>query len=110
MRVDCCLQFRRSQRTKKEFKLHTVYAVISVAIKPLVRWQNSSLSPSSSPCLSSGKNSLRLFQVIEGYDSKIDGQALRAAHRHSLGGCDRQAQTQGVSESAAVAVGSDRLA
>ena len=40
----------------------------------------------------------------------VIGQALKAALRHNLGGSDGQAQTQGVSESVAVAAGSDRLA
>ena len=49
----------------------------------------------------------RLFQkVIEDLEGKINGQALGAALRWS----DGRAQTQGVSESAAVAAGRDRLA
>ena len=53
----------------------------------------------------------RLFQkVIEGLEGKINGQALRAALRLCLRGSDGRAQTQGVSESAAVAAGRDRLA
>ena len=56
----------------------------------------------SSHCLSSVNYSQRLFQtIIEGFD-KIDGWALGAALRHSLGGSNGQAQTQGVSQSAAV--------
>ena len=52
-----------------------------------------------------------LFQkVIEGLEGKINGQALGAALRHGLRGSDGQAQRQGDSESAAVAVGRDRLA
>ena len=64
-------------------------------------------SSSSSPCRTSG-----FQEAMEGFDCKINGQALRAALRHSLGGSDRQAQTQGVSESAALAVaaGLDRHA
>ena len=50
---------------------------------------------------------LRLFQkVIEGLEGKINGQALGAALRLSLRGSDGRAQTQGVSESVAVAAGS----
>ena len=40
----------------------------------------------------------------------FSGRALRAALRHCLGRSDGRAQTPGVSESAAVAAGSDRLA
>ena len=53
----------------------------------------------------------RLFQmVIEGLEGKINGQALGAALLLCLLGSDGRAQTQGVSESAAVAVGTDLLA
>ena len=53
----------------------------------------------------------RLFQkVIEGLEGKINGQALGAALRHCFGGSEGRAQTQGVSESAAVAAGRDRVA
>ena len=53
----------------------------------------------------------RLFQkVIEGLEGKINGQALGAALLLCLRGSDGRAQTQGVSESAAVAVGSNRHA
>ena len=53
----------------------------------------------------------RLFQkAIEGLEGKINGQALGAALRLCLRGSDGRAQTQGVSESAAVAAGRDRLA
>ena len=59
----------------------------------LVRWQSSSSSPSSSPCLSSGNHPRRIFQkTIEGFNCKIDGQALGAALLHSLGWLDEQAQ------------------
>ena len=55
---------------------------------PLVRLQSSSLSQSSSPCLSSGNHSRRLFQkIIQGLEGKINGQVLQ----HSLGWSDRQA-------------------
>ena len=76
-----------------------------------VRWQSSSLSPSLSPCWSSGNHFKRLFQkIINGFDYKINGRALGAALRCSLGRSDRLAQTQGVSKSAAVAACHNRLA
>ena len=51
-----------------------------------------------------------LFQkIIEGLEGKINGQALGAALWLYLRGSDGRAQTQGVSESVAVAAGSDRL-
>ena len=46
----------------------------------------------------------------EGFDCTINGRALGTALRHGLGGSDRRAQTQGVSESASIAVGRNRLA
>ena len=53
----------------------------------------------------------RLFQkVIEGLEGKINCQALGAALLLCLRWSDRQAQTQGVSESAVVAAASNRLA
>ena len=52
----------------------------------------------------------QVMMAIEGLEGKINGQALGAALRFCLHGSDGQAQTQGVSESAAVAAGSDRLA
>ena len=54
----------------------------------------------------------RLFQKeIKGLDCKINSQALGAALRLCLrGSADGRAQTQGVSELAAVAAGRDRLA
>ena len=53
----------------------------------------------------------RLFQkVIEGLEGKINGQALGAALWLSLRGSDGRAQAQSVSESVAVAAGSDQLA
>ena len=51
-----------------------------------------------------------LLEVASFDYCKINGQALGAALLHCLGGLDRQAQTQGVSKSAAVAAGSYRLA
>ena len=50
----------------------------------------------------------RLFkfqQIIKGFYCKINGRALGAALRHSLGWSDGRAQTQGISESAAAATG-----
>ena len=44
---------------------------------------------------------------MEGLDYKVNGQALGAVLRHSLGGLDGREQTKGVSESAAVAAGSE---
>ena len=53
----------------------------------------------------------RLCQsVIKGFEGKINGQALWAALWHCLGRSDWRAKTQGVSESAAVTVGSNLLA
>ena len=64
---------------------------------PLVRQQSLSLSPSLNPCLSSGNHSQRLFQKsIEGFECKINGQALGAA-LVQLGLVGQQAQTQGIS-------------
>ena len=69
-------------------------------VNSLVSRQSSSLSPSLSPCLSSGNYSLRLFQeTIKGFDCKINGRALGAVLWHRL-----------ATKSAAVAVGSERLA
>ena len=49
--------------------------------------QSWSLSPSSSPCLSSGNHSPWLFQKsFECFECKNNGRALGAALRHSLGG------------------------
>ena len=59
-----------------EFKLHTDYSGVSEQIK----LQSSSLTPSSSPCLSSGKHSQRLFQKTitpKGY-SKRQSKVLTA--------------------------------
>ena len=73
------------------------------------------MSLKQSPGWSSGNNTQRLFQnldqnKIEGFDCKIDGRAVGAELRHSLGGSDWRIQTQGVSESAAVSAGRDRFA
>ena len=66
--INSQFRFRRSQQTLKEFKLYTDYFG---ADNPLVRRQSSSLSPSSSPCLSSGNHSLKLFQeTIEGLQNQ----------------------------------------
>ena len=73
-----------------EFKVHTVYSGILEQMKPLKslpRLQSTCLSPSSSPCLSSGNHLLTLFQkTIEGFDCKTNGWALGAALQHSLAG------------------------
>ena len=98
----------------KKLKLHTVSAVISEAIKPL---QLVGQAPEFKfefkfePLLVIWQSLRRLFQkVIEGLEGKINSQALGAALRLCLRGSDGRAQTQGVSESAAVAAGRDRLA
>ena len=90
---------------KKKFKLLTDDSGFSEQIKPLQpigKGQSSSLKPEA--CRSCGHYSQRLFQkTIKGFECKINGQALWAT-------LDGQAQTQGVSEPAAVAAGSNRLA
>ena len=49
----------------------------------------------SNQCRSSSNHSRRPFKkTIEGFDCKINGQALGAALRHSLGGSDGRARTQ----------------
>ena len=67
----------------------------------MLRRDSSSLSPSLSPCLSSGQSnhhSQRLFtKTIKSFDWKINHWALETAllHTvHSLGWSDRQAQTE----------------
>ena len=78
-----------------------------------VRRQSSSLSPSLSPCQSSGNCSLKLFQKkIKGFGCKIMGQAFGGSCSAELEGLlqDCKAQTQDVSKSDAVAEGSNRLA
>ena len=47
--------------------------------------------------------------AMEGLDCKVNCRALGALLRDILDGSDGQVQTQGVSESAAVAAGRDRL-
>ena len=93
---------------KKEFKLYTLYAVISEAIKPLqlvgqaAQFKfESKFEPLKVICQSLRRLSQK---AIEGLEGKINGQALGAALLQCLGGSDGRAQTQGVSESAAVAV------
>ena len=87
---------------------------VSEQIKPLQfvgQAAEFKLSPSSSPCWSSGNHSLRLFEkTIEGFCCKIHGRAVWAAFLQCLGWSDGQAQTQGVSKLVAVAAGLDRLA
>ena len=77
----------------------------------LVRQQNSSLNPSWVPHVS-GHHSQRLFhpeKTIESFDCKVNGWALGAVLRHSLGLLEGQAPTQGVSKSVALATGSNLL-
>ena len=98
----------------KALKLHTVYAVILKAIKPLqLVGQEAEFKFRSKfePLQVIWQSLRRLFQrVIEGLEGKINGQALGAALLLCLRWSDGQAQTKGVSESAAVAAGRDRLA
>ena len=71
--------------------------------------QSSSLSPSSTPCWPSGNNSRELLQktILQLKVLRLTfecGWALLTALLHNLGKSDRQAQTQAVSQSVAVAV------
>ena len=97
-------------------KLHTVYAVISEAVKPLQLVGQAAQFKFESkfePLPVIWQSLRRLFKkVIEGLGGKINGQALGAALRLCFGSDWRAkfTQTQGVSESAAVAAGLDRLA
>ena len=95
-------------------KLHTVYAVILEAIKPLQLVGQAAefkFESKFEPLPVIWQSLRRLFQkVIEGLEGKINGQALGASLWLCLRGSDGRAQTQGVSESAAVAAGRDRLA
>ena len=79
---------------------------ISEQIKPLQpvgQAAEFNLSPSSSPCLSSGNHSRQLFQkTIEGFDCKINDPSLGTALWHSLSGSDWRVPARGVSESATV--------
>ena len=97
-----CPQFRRFKKNSN-FKLHTVDFGTSEQIKSLqlvcraAEFKTSSLIPSLSPCLSSGNHSRRLFQkTIEGFDCKINGQALGAALQHRLGGSDGRAASANI--------------
>ena len=91
-------------------KLHTVYAEISEATKPLPLLGQAAQFKFESkfePLPGIWQSLQRLFQkVIEGLGGKIKRQALGAALLLCLRGSDGQAQTQGVSEPAAVAAGS----
>ena len=95
-------------------KLHTVYFGASEQIKPLQPVDQAAefkFESKFEPLPVIWQSLRRLFQkVIEGLEGKINGQALGAALLLCMRGSDGQAQTQGVSESAAVAAGSDRLA
>ena len=83
--------------------------MISVAVKPLQllgQEAHFKSEPKFEPLQVIWQSLQRLFQeVIEGLEGKINGQALGAALRLCLRGSDGRAQTQGVSESAAVAAG-----
>ena len=102
----------------KKFKLHTVYAVILEAIKPLQlvgQVAEFKFGSKFEPLLVIWQSLQRLFQKVidsEGLEGKIwvNCQALGAALQLCLCRSDRWAQTQGVPESAAVAAGSDHLA
>ena len=100
--------------TLKELKLHTVYAVISEAIKLLQlvgHVAEFEFESKFEPLHVIWQSLPKLFQkVIEGVEGKINCQALGAALLLCLHWLDGRAQTQGVSESAAVAAGRDRLA
>ena len=78
----------------------------------MVRWQKSTLSPSScSALLSSTSHSGRLFQkVIKGFDFPCSGKALSGHLRKSKQRVFLSLQTEIVSESFAVAAGSNLLA
>ena len=97
-----------------DLKIHTVYAVISGAIKPLQlvgQVAEFKFEAKFEPLQVIWQSLRRLFQkTIEGLEDKINGQALGAALRLCLRGSDGRAQTQGVSESAAVAAGRNRFA
>ena len=74
----------------KEFKLHTVYAVISEAIKPLQLVGQAAefkFESKFEPLQVIWQSLRRLFQkVIEGLEGNINGQALGAALRLCLRG------------------------
>ena len=98
----------------KEFKLHTVYAVILEAIKPLqlvCQSEEFKFESNFEPLQVIWQSLQRLLQkVIQGLEGKINSQALGAALGHCLGRSVCRAQTQGVYKSAAVAAGSYLLA
>ena len=80
---------------------------------PLIRRQSSSLSPSLSPCQPVPVIWQSLLKTIWENKRRIwlpnwwpSSWSCTLAHWHSLGWSDRQAQTQGVAELAAVTVGS----
>ena len=84
----------------KEFKLQTVYAVISEAINPLQLVGQAAefkFESKFEPLQVIWRSLRRLFQkVIEVLEGKINGQALGAALLLCLCGSDGRAQTQGV--------------
>ena len=105
----------------KEFKLHTVYWTLFWGFwadkTTTTHWSGGraqvwvQVRAPADQSRSSGNHSRRLVEkTIEGFDYNINGQTLGAALRHGWRGSDGQAKTQGVSESAAVASGSDQLA
>ena len=104
------------KKTKKEFKLHTVYAVISEAIKRLQLVGQAAefkFESKFKPLLVIWQFLPRLFQKVinlKGLEGEINGQALGATLLLCLRWSDERDQTQGVSESAAVAAGSEQLA
>ena len=77
----------------KEFKLHPFYAVISEAIKPLQLIGQAAefrFECKFEPLAVIWQSFLRLFQkVIEGFEGKINSQALGAATGYFLVGCNR---------------------
>ena len=105
---------RDLERGLKELKLHTVYAMISEAIKPLQivgQAAEFKFEPKFKPLPVIWQSLQRLFQkVTEGLEGKINGQALGEALQLCLCWSDWRAQTQGFSKSAAVAAGSNMLA
>ena len=95
-------------------KLHTIYAVILEAIKALQLVGQAAefkFESKFEPLPVIWQSLRRLFQkIIEVLEGKIKSQALGAAVWLCLRWSDGRAQTQGVSESAAVAAGRDRFA
>ena len=78
--IHSCPQFWHSKKNSNSTHFIELYSWILEQTKPLQPIgpaQSSSLSPSSSPCRSSGNHSRRLFQKsIEGFDCKINAKLL----------------------------------